>query len=320
MNIRINSKCYRYAWVVLALAGLLVSGMLSAQQDNTGAGIAPKMFFTPEEAARAIIEAAAAYDVDALEQILGSEGKTLVLTGSDAEDREVARTFAELAAGKNEVVIDPEDKNLAILNIGNEEWPFAIPLVRKDEKWFFDALRGKEELIYRRIGANELDTIEVCRGYVDAQQQYASRKHDGSEVNQYAQRIISTPGKQDGLAWRNEDGSWGGPIGEQAALAIAEGYTKNDPYHGYFYKILTRQGPNAPLGEMDYVIKGAMIGGFALAAVPAEYGVTGIMTFIVSNDGVVYEKDLGPDSLQEFKTLEAFNPDETWMAVPVETE
>jgi len=193
-------------------------------------------------------------------------------------------------------------------------------LVKDNGQWFFDALRGKEELLYRRIGANELDTIEVCRGYVIAQQEYATEKHEGSEVNQYAQRIISTPGKRDGLAWQNEDGSWGGPVGEDAAQAIAEGYTKNDPWHGYFYKVLTRQGPDAPLGEMDYVIKGAMIGGFALAAAPAQYGVTGVMTFIVSNDGVVYQKDLGENSLEEFGQLEAFNPDETWEAIPVDTE
>jgi len=322
MKSHANSKALRNLCVVFAFAGLLASGPVPAGQENAGSSpvVAPKTFATPEAAANAMIEAAAAYDVEALGEILGSEGKGLVFTDTPAEDRNVVKTFSELALEKSEVSIDPNNKNLAILNIGNEDWPFAIPLVRKDGQWYFDAARGKDELTYRRIGANELDTIEVCRGYIVAQQDYASVKHDDAEVNQYAQKIISTPGKQDGLAWKNEDGSWGGPIGENAAKAIAEGYTKNDPWHGYYYKILTRQGPDAPLGEMDYVIKGAMIGGFALAAVPAKYGVTGVMTFIVSNDGVVYQKDLGEDSLEAFGTLEAFNPDETWEAVPVETE
>jgi hypothetical protein len=323
MKFHTNAKALRNIRAIFVLACLLTSAPVPASQEDaktSGPVIAPQTFNTPEAAANAIIEAAAAYDVDVLERILGSEGSALVFTDTPAEDRTVVRTFAELAQEKSAVVIDPNNKNLAVLNIGNEDWPFAIPLVRKEGRWYFDAPRGKEELAYRRIGANELDTIEVCRGYVVAQQDYASVKHDGSEVNQYAQKLISSPGKQDGLAWQNADGTWDGPVGEKAAEAIAEGYTREDPWHGYYYKILTRQGPDAPLGEMDYVIKGAMIGGFALAAVPAEYGVTGVMTFIVSNDGVVYQKDLGEDSLQAFAKLDAFNPDETWTAVPVDSE
>jgi len=322
MKLYAKPKTARYTHVAFVFVCLLLSACKPAQNDNTGSAavIPPKMFASTEEAASALIDAAAAYDVDALKQILGSEGADLVSTGTPAEDRHIATTFAEVAQEKHAVVIDPNDENHAVLNIGSEDWPFAIPLVSKDAQWYFDAVRGKEELLYRRIGANELDTIEVCRGYVIAQQEYATEKHDGSEVNQYAQRIISTPGKRDGLAWQNEDGSWDGPVGEDAAQAIAEGYTKNDPWHGYYYKVLTRQGPDAPLGEMDYVIKGAMIGGFALAAAPAQYGVTGVMTFIVSNDGVVYQKDLGENSLEEFGQLEAFNPDETWEAIPVDTE
>ena len=323
MKIQATSKTIRYMYVFVALASLLLTACEPAKQESTGASnaaIPPKSFASPEEAASALIDAAAVYDAEALKQILGSEGAELTSTGTPAEDRSIAMTFAEVAQTKNTVVIDPNDENHAVLNIGDEDWPFAIPLIRENGAWFFDAMRGKEELLYRRIGANELDTIEVCRGYVIAQQEYAAEKHDGAEVNQYAQKIISTEGKQDGLAWKNADGTWGGPVGESAAQAIAEGYTRNDPWHGYFYKILTRQGPAAPLGEMDYVIDGAMIGGFALAAAPAEYGATGVMTFIVSNDGVVYEKDLGPDSLETFKTLEVFDPDESWSPVPVEVE
>ena len=167
----------------------------------------------------------------------------------------------------------------------------------------------------RRIGSNELDAIQICRGYVDAQRQYALEKHDGAEVSQYAQRIISSPGKRDGLVWRNEDGSLGGPISERIAKALEEGYSsKSTPYHGYYFKILKGQGPSAPLGRMDFVVKGAMIGGFALAAAPADYRVTGVKTFIVSHEGIVYQKDLGPDTLNIFNSMELYDPDKTWQA------
>src|SRR5262249_21941844 len=162
-------------------------------------------------------------------------------------------------------------------------------------------------------GSNELDAIEICRGYVEAQHEYALEPREGYDVNQYAQRIISTPGKQDGLAWQNPDGSWDGPIGENIARALEQSYSGDaDPYHGYFFKILKGRGSAAHLGEMDFVMKGVMIGGFALVAAPAEYGETGVKTFIVSHDGVVYEKDLGPGTLDEFQKMERFNPDRSW--------
>jgi Protein of unknown function (DUF2950) len=316
-----KSRVFLSTYLVFALAFVcfVAAGILSAQQAQTkpsGAVLPPKAYATPEEAADALIAASAKFDVAALEQILGTEGKNLVVTGAPAEDKEVASRFAQLGQEKKEIAISPKNKNLAILNIGNDDWPFAIPLVKKGGKWVFDAPAGKQELLYRRVGGNELDTIEVCRGYVDAQNEYALQKHDGSEVNQYAQRLISTPGKQDGLAWQNADGTWGGPIGENAAKAIADGFSKSDPYNGYYFKILKGQGPAAPLGQMDFVVKGAMIGGFALAAAPAEYAVTGVKTFIVGNDGVVYEKDFGTNTLEEFKKMEIFNPDKTWTPVP----
>ncbi len=200
--------------------------------------------------------------------------------------------------------------------MGNEEWPFPVPIVKRSGKWYFDSKAGRQELLYRRIGANELDAIQICRGYVEAQQEYAFQKREGYAVNQYAQRIISTPGKQDGLAWQNADGTWEGPIGEKIALAIEQGYTSRaEPYHGYFFKILKGQGPAAPLGEMNYVVEGVMIGGFALVAAPAEYRVTGVKTFMISNDGVVYQKDFGSTTLDEFKRMELFNPDKSWTPV-----
>jgi hypothetical protein len=203
--------------------------------------------------------------------------------------------------------------------VGNKDWPFPVPIVKRGDVWSFDAKAGRQELVYRRIGRNELDAIDICHGYVAAQQEYALQKREGYAVNQYAQRIIGSPGKQDGLAWQNPDGSWGGPIGEKIAEAIEQGYSgRAEPYHGYFFKILKGQGPAAPLGEMDFVVKGLMIGGFALVAAPAEYSVTGMKTFIVSYEGVVYEKDFGPATLNEFIKMELFNPDRSWKPVTKE--
>jgi len=191
-----------------------------------------------------------------------------------------------------------------------------MPIVEDGGRWFFDTEAGREELLYRRIGENELDAIEVCRGFVEAQYDYAFERPEGVRPSQFAQRIISTPGKKDGLAWQTEDGTWEGPVGEAIAQIIAEGYTERyKPFHGYYFKVLKGQGPEAPLGEMDFVVGGVMIGGFALVAAPADYEVTGVMTFIVSHKGVVYQKDLGPETLDQFRAMELYNPDPAWEPV-----
>jgi len=281
----------------------------------------PMSFSTPQQAADALIQAADKYDVVTLAEIFGPSGEDIVFSGEFAQDRKHAADFAAQAREKNSVAVDSKSKNRAFLLVGDEDWPFPVPLVKRADGWFFDAKAGRQELLYRRIGANELDAIGICRGYVEAQHEYALEPREGYDVNQYAQRIISTPGKQDGLAWLNSDGTWGGPIGEKIANAIQQGYsTTSDPYHGYFFKVLKGQGPAAPLGEMDFVVKGVMIGGFALVAAPAQYGVTGVRTFIVSHDGVVYDKDLGPATLDEFQKMERFNPDKTWTPVEGEEE
>jgi hypothetical protein len=254
--------------------------------------------------------------VVALTEIFGPQGNDIVFSGEMAQDRNHATDFAAQARKKKSVSMDPKGGARAFLLVGEEDWPFPVPLVQQGGKWHFDSKAGQQELLYRRIGANELDAIDVCNGYVEAQQQYALQQRTVNEVNQYAQRIVATPGKQDGLAWQNADGSWGGPIGANIARAIEQGYTStSEPYHGYFFKILKGQGPTAPLGEMDFVVKGVMIGGFALVAAPAEYNVTGVRTFIVSHAGTVYEKDLGPKTLDEFQKMELFNPDPTWSPV-----
>jgi hypothetical protein len=275
-----------------------------------------KSFDTPQQAADALIEAADKFDTTALTEIFGPEGDDIVFSGEVAQDRRHAADFAAEAREKKSVSVDPKGGSRAFLLVGGEDWPFPVPIVKRGAKWFFDAKAGRQELLYRRIGANELDAIEICRGYVEAQDEYALQPREGYSVNQYAQQVVSTPGKQDGLAWQNSDGTWGGPIGEKIARAIEQGYTSNaEPYHGYFFKILKGQGAAAPLGKMDFVVNGAMIGGFALVAAPAEYGVTGVRTFIVGYDGVVYERDFGAKTLEEFQRMEIYNPNNSWIPV-----
>jgi len=274
---------------------------------------AQKAFATPKEAADALIQATADFDTAALIRILGQDGEDLFSSQDAVQDKNIAKAFAAKAREKNSIATDSRNPSRVNLVVGNDNWPLPIPIVKKNGGWLFDTKAGRQELLYRRIGANELDAIQICRGYVDAQQEYALHRYDGSEVNQYAQRIISTPGKHDGLVWKNPDGSFGGPIAEKIAEALEQGYTsRSEPYHGYFFKILKGQGPDAPLGQMNFVVEGAMIGGFALAAAPAEYRVTGVKSFIVSYEGMVYQKDMGPDTLEIFKTMELYNPDKTW--------
>jgi hypothetical protein len=275
-----------------------------------------RTFDTPREAADALIAAAADFDIPALKEVLGPAGEDLVVTEDPVQDRNQGAAFAAMAREKSEIVLDAKNPNRATLVIGNEDWPAPIPIVRKNGKWSFDAKAGRTEILHRRIGRNELDAIELSRAFVEAQREYAFQKRDGSGVNQYAQRIISTPGKQDGLVWRNPDGTWGGPLGEEFAGAIAEGYSEAArPYHGYYFRVLRGQGPAALLGQMDFVLNGLMIGGFALVAAPADYRVTGVKTFIVSQAGVVYERDLGKNTLETFRAMERFNPDKSWTPV-----
>ncbi len=277
---------------------------------------AQQTFATPEEAVEALMEAAESFDTAALKKILGPGGMDLVTTADKVQDEHQSKAFAEQARKKHEVVRDPANPKLAHLIVGEEDWPAPVPIVERQGRWLFDITAGRTEILRRRVGQNELDAIEVCHGYVEAQHEYALEKHGGSKVNQYAQRIISTPGKQDGLVWKTADGKWEGPVAESIARVIAEGYSSRyEPYHGYYFKILKGQGSAAPLGRIDFVVKGAMIGGFALAAAPAGYGKTGVKSFIVSHDGVVYEKDLGPSTLQVFRSMTLYNPDKTWSPV-----
>jgi hypothetical protein len=306
-----------WTFITAAACCILATGSPAAPRKNAAAAGATQpvqtTFDTPQQAADAMILAVKNDDVATLQQIFGPDGKDFVATGDDVQDKNARAAFAAMAAEKMHVDVDPPNSNRAILSVGNNDWPTPVPIVKKSGKWYFDSKAGREEILNRRIGENELVAITICRGYDDAQEEYAEQIHDDSGVNQYAQKIISTPGKQDGLAWQNSDGSWGGPIGEAVAKALEEGYVdKTQPFHGYYFKVLKGQGPAATLGQLDYVVEGAMIGGFALVAVPAQYKVTGVMTFMVSYDGVVYQKDLGPDSVNIVKNMERYNPDKTW--------
>jgi hypothetical protein len=294
--------------LICACASLTVA---ASNSDSANKTTAQKGFATPQAALDELVKATSDYDVPTLLQIFGPDGEDFISSADQVQDKNNAQKFAELARQKSSV---KTKSSKATIIVGENDWPFPIPLAKKSGKWYFDSKAGRNEVLMRRIGANELDAIQVCRGYVEAQHEYASTKHDGSEINQYAQKIISTPGKQDGLYWQNADGTAGGPVSEAVAKAIEEGYSvdKKSAYHGYYFKILKGQGASAPLGRLDYVIQDAMIGGFALIAAPAEYRVTGVKTFIVSQDGVVYQKDLGPDTLEIAKKIELFDPDKSW--------
>jgi hypothetical protein len=327
MKKRTDAKSVPFIWKLnrlLPAAGtvafscllLLSTSSPTSAQGQAGPPAGARTFGTADAAADALIAAAEQFDEVDLKEILGPDSYDIVHTGEPARDREIAGEFAALARAKKDVSFDPKNQRRAFLSIGEDGWPFPVPIVRRGGRWAFDSKAGRQEILYRRIGRNELDAIEICRGFVEAQHDYALKRREGNEVNQYAQKIISTPGRQDGLAWQNPDGTWGGPVGEKFARALAAGYSSRaEPFHGYHFKVLTGQGPKAPLGQMAFVVKGVMIGGFALLAVPSHYRVTGVKSFMVSHDGVVYEKDLGPDSLEVGKGIELFNPDKTWTPV-----
>ena len=291
-----------------------VNGALLVSLQGAPAEAEQKQFDTPQQAADALIQVAANFDPAAAKEILGPDSTDIVSSEDPVADKNEAQTFAAKAEEKLSIEVEKRHPNRAIISVGNDSLPLPIPLVKQNGKWIFDTKLGRQEILNRRVGANELNTIAICRGFVEAQHEYATEKHDDSKVNQYAQNIISSPGKHDGLAWQNADGTWDGPVGPEVAKALQQGYSAkpDTAYHGYYFKLLKGQGPAAPMGQMDFVIGGAMIGGFALAAAPADYRVTGVKTFIVGPDGKVYGKDLGKDTLKVFQAMDRYNPDKTW--------
>jgi hypothetical protein len=295
---------------------LLTALVVCAGSAAHAAGV-QQTFATPQEAGQALIAAAEHNDTEGMLKLFGPQGKDIVVSGDTAEDKAGRADFAARAHENMQVNQDHTNPDRAILVIGNDEWPFPVPLVRgKDGKWSFDSAQGKFEVLARRVGRNELNVIDVCRGYVEAQMEYSARDRDKRGMLEYAQKIISTPGKQDGLYWEGESENLAPKAFADAAAAmlLQEG-KKPQPYHGYYFHILKAQGPEAPGGALNYVVKGEMIGGFALIAWPAEYGVTGVHTFIVSHHGVVYERDLGASTSTAARAITAFNPEKGWKRV-----
>ena len=297
---------------ISSLARLLTAAVLAFAMAS--AANAQQSFKTPEEAVDALVSAAKAHDRKGVLTVLGAGAADIVSSGDEVADRSDRDRVLEAYDAKHQLVMEGADK--AVLVLGNQDWPFPIPLVRKDGTWRFDTAAGREEILFRRVGRNELAAIQAILAYVDAQHEYAEKGVGGNGV--YAQRIVSRPGTKDGLYWPAQTDEDDSPLGEFAASAAAEGYRAGQqriPYHGYYYKVLTRQGPNASGGALDYVVRGKMIGGFALVAYPAQYDNSGIMTFLVNHQGTIYEKDLGPQTAAIAGGMTAFNPDSTWQRV-----
>jgi hypothetical protein len=254
--------------------------------------------------------------MNAVISVLGPDGGDIISSGDDVADAETRKKFVEAYDAKHSISMVGESKALVV--VGSDDFPLPIPLTRKDGMWRFDTAAGREEILFRRIGKNELDAIQSCLAYVDAQNEYAEKDRTGAGMNTYAQRIISQPGKKDGLYWPTAAGEEESPLGELIAQATRRGYRAGavrTPYRGYYFKILTRQGAAAQGGALDYVVQGKMIGGFALVAWPAEYGNSGVMTFLVNHAGTVFEKDLGPGTAKIAQRMTAFNPDSSWSKV-----
>ena len=283
------------------------------------ASIPAKRFASAEEASKALVAALRTGDVKALIGVLGSESRSLVSSGDAVSDRLLREKFLKAYDAAHRLI---PYGTYTVLQVGTDNWPFPIPIVKDGERWRFDVSEGREEIIARRIGRNELYTMQTCLAYVDAQREYYSEDRNGAGILEYAQKFASTPGKRDGLYWPTKDGEPPSPLGALVARARAEGYRRDEsggptPLHGYIYRILTAQGPAAPDGAYDYIAKGHMIAGFALVAFPAQYGTSGVMTFIVNHDGVVYEKDLGPKTRDLARAMKKFDPDTTWRKADV---
>ena len=296
------------AFVSSTIAALLCTAVSVAS--------AQQAFKTPDEAAAALVSAAKASDMKALATVLGPDGEDIVSSGDEVADAATRQKFVAAYDAKHQITLEGDNK--AVMIIGPDDYPLPIPLTRKDGMWRFDTAAGRDEILARRIGKNELDAIQSSLAYVDAQNEYAEKDRTGVGVKTYAQRIISQPGKKDGLYWPTSVGEEASPLGEVVAQATRQGYRVGGgrtPFHGYYFKILTGQGPDASGGEQDYVVRGKMIGGFGLVAYPAEYGNSGIMTFIVNHKGTVFQKDLGPNTAKRAERMTEFNPDKSWTQV-----
>jgi len=301
---------------VFAVAVELLAGIPLSAATPEG-----RRFASPMAAAKALIGAARSDDVTDLIAILGPASKEILTTSDPVADQQIRRRFVARAAAKMKLVPDSKAASTMVLLVGKDDWPLPIPIVKVNGQWHFDVEQGKQEILARRIGSNELDAIEVCRGYVEAQNDYAEKDRTGSGVLHYAQKIISSPEKHDGLYWASTSENDQSPIGAIVARAFAEGYTKrHEPYHGYYFKILEAQGPHASGGAMSYLHNDLMTSGFALIAWPSDYRSTGVMTFLVDKTGIVFQKDLGPRTSEIASAYTDYDPDETWTPVSIQAQ
>jgi len=291
--------------------------IMALYESSFAAAAQQKTFPSAADAVKAAISAAKNNDDKELLAIFGAQAKDLISSGDAVADKQRRAQFIKAFDEKNRLVVEGEN---TIVIIGKNEWPFPIPLVKKNDSWVFDTAKGREEILNRRIGDNELSAIQVSLAYFDAQREYAQKDRDGDGLLEYAQKFHSDPGKKNGLFWEAKTGEEVSPLGSFAVRAAKEGYVKAQgdkpaPYHGYYYRILSAQGKDAPGGAYSYMVKGNMIGGFALVAYPAEYGNSGVMTFIINHDGKVFQKDLGKNTASMAQNMKEYNPDSTWAQV-----
>jgi hypothetical protein len=304
-----------YMWLITRL--LVIAVVLMAFSVSFAATAQQKTFSSADEAVKAAIAAARKNDDKELLAIFGANAKEILFSGDAVADKERRGQFIAAYDEKNRLATKGEE---TILIVGKQEWPFPIPVVKKGQSWVFDTEKGKEEILNRRIGENELNTIQVMLAIVDAEREYAIKDRNRDGLLEYAQKFISDPGKKNGLYWEAKQGEPQSPFGPAMVRARSEGYKKQEsggppPYHGYYYKILTAQGKDAPGGAYSYLVKGKMIGGFAVVAYPAQYDNSGVMTFIVNHEGKVFQKNLGPNTPSIAKSMKEYNPDKTWTEV-----
>jgi hypothetical protein len=315
---KVNFQNFRWSDLFkMAAAGVLVTGCLSANLLAQQHG--QKTFTSAQDAANALVSAMQSHDEKAMLEVLGPDAKQIVYSGDDVEDKENHANFVEKYQEMHRLVKEPDGNTM--LYIGAMNWPAPIPLKNKGNAWYFDTEAGKREILYRRVGRNELSAIRICQELVAAQKEYFSMQH-----SEYAQKIFSGEGQHNGLYWKAADSEPQSPIGPLVAAAVAEGYTAKGqdgpptPYRGYLFHVLTSQGKNAPGGAKSYVVNGKMTEGFAFVAYPAEYRSSGVMTFVVGPDGVVYQKDLGKKTEAVGKAMKEYNPDSTWQKPPEQAE
>ncbi len=321
METRRQKSLVRSSWSMVFIAALLVTAVSVSFWSRPLMAAAPqKHFSSPEDALKGLVEAVKAKDNAALDQIFGPSSKDL-RSSDEVQAAAEFEAFTRHVAEKTSLVKENDSK--VIIHIGNENWPFPIPLVKTNGQWVFDTEAGKEEVLNRRIGEDELTAILVCRTYVKAQREYVLKDWNNDGVLAYAQKLRSDPGKKNGLFWRHAQGEAASPLGELVAQARMEGYKKDKslfkeqpvPFHGYYFKILTKQGAHASGGKYDYIINGNMVGGFGLVAFPSNWGNSGVMAFIVNQQGKVFQKNLGPGTLKTAQDMDTYDPDETWTAV-----